>query len=359
VADSQLVDSIESLGTLDNGDQLLRLSCSLDYQPQVVEGEKPNSQWLMVTPAGKQVARDSRTFTFADLTAICGKTELPLLVDYEHLSEQPDGSTRAAGWIEDLVPDETGSRFGVPGIYARVEWTPQGLEDVSTLAYRFLSPVILVSGQEAVVSQLISVALTNTPALHMTSIDQVRARFSRLGTFTPQKERMLPEQLKALCATLGVDESADDSVIVEASTTLKAMCAKLSTELQEARATVTSTQAELAEIKAQSFRNEVEATLAQASKDGKVTPAQASKYREFCSNQQNLTLFKDVVLPSLPALCGAAPKSVPGTDDGILLDSPVVEHLKSQGLTEAQIKQATAHNKASKSKRGQHASVEE
>jgi len=56
-----------------------------------------------------------------------------LLVDYEHLSHEPRGSTEAAGWIEGLEgrPD---------GLWAAIRWSQAGRAAVEGGQYRYLSP---------------------------------------------------------------------------------------------------------------------------------------------------------------------------------------------------------------------------
>lgn len=356
VVDSTQLDSTsQSLGVLQDGSELLRLSCRVEYQPLVETSSEaptsPSGQWIQITPAGLSATRDGRAFDFASLISIIANTELPMLVDWEHESELPEGSTRAAGWIEDLVADPQGDRFGVPGIYARVEWTPSGLRDVANLEYRFLSPVLLVSATDSQALSLVSVALTNTPALTMQSIDSVRARFSRAGRNFSTRERMVEDSLKALCKALEVEESADEVVILESAKLLKEQCSKLTDELQVATSEAATLKAELAEIKLQAFRSEVDQVLAQASRDGKVTPAQQGKYREFCSDRKSFELFRDTVLPSLPSLLGPAPKSIaPAEDD--LPAAPYIEACRKAGLTDQQIKDAL---KLQKTTRGQRA----
>jgi phage I-like protein len=108
--------------------------------------------------AGTTTTRDKRTFKITSLAQVIAASETPMLVDWEHQSESWTGSTKAAGWIEALEASPT-------GVWGRVTWTPDGQRDVSSRAYRFLSPVIELDSDTRVALKLISVALTNKPAL--------------------------------------------------------------------------------------------------------------------------------------------------------------------------------------------------
>jgi len=91
-----------------------------------------------------------------------------IVVDFEHQTQggaysSPDGTAPAAGWIRfpqglEIVPGR--------GIFATVEWTPRASEMIARREYRFLSPVVMVRNDDRVVVNLLSVALTNTPAIH-------------------------------------------------------------------------------------------------------------------------------------------------------------------------------------------------
>jgi phage I-like protein len=85
-------------------------------------------------------------------------------IDYEHQTQggqfsSPDGKAPAAGWIKriEAVPGQ--------GIFGIVSWTPAGGQAVSNREYRYLSPVVLVRKADGKAVQLVSVGLTNTPAI--------------------------------------------------------------------------------------------------------------------------------------------------------------------------------------------------
>jgi phage I-like protein len=89
-------------------------------------------------------------------------TDLP--IDYEHQTlggvySSPTGQAPAAGWIKRLVGE-----VGV-GLFAEIEWTPQGRSIVAAKAYRYLSPVAVVRRADRKLVGIHSAALTNKPAI--------------------------------------------------------------------------------------------------------------------------------------------------------------------------------------------------
>ena len=83
---------------------------------------------------------------------------IDIVIDYEHQTLK-DVQAPAGGWIKELF-------FESNGIFAKVEWTKKEKDYLKNREYRYLSPVVLVRGKDRKVSQLHSVALTNTPAIN-------------------------------------------------------------------------------------------------------------------------------------------------------------------------------------------------
>lgn len=187
----EMFRSAQSLGCVAGGEHVRVAFEVQQFEPQQAD------KWLHVLPLGKVEARDGRTFQVQDAAALLKACELPMLVDWEHRSEFFMGSSEAAGWIEDLLVEPGSGRFPSPGVWGRVDWTPKGREQTESKAYRYLSPVLLLdvppgdavsrsAFETRTVLKIASVALTNTPALHMQSIDSFRASFStRLAETVP------------------------------------------------------------------------------------------------------------------------------------------------------------------------------
>lgn len=92
----------------------------------------------------------------ADLISQLEKSGKPILYDYEHNSLW--GDSIAAGWITKLV------YVAGKGLYGCVEWVDDAAQAIAAKKYRYSSPCFLYDHTGRIV-QLLSVALTNNPAL--------------------------------------------------------------------------------------------------------------------------------------------------------------------------------------------------
>lgn len=126
----------------------------------------------------------------AALIALFESGGKPILYDYEHNSLY--GDSRAAGWIDKLVyvPDQ--------GMFAHVDWTPRAAEDIANKVLCYSSPYFYFDTKTGAVIQLISVALTNNPALG----DLGAVGLKRKGNFhqTAATEKEAPMGDKELAA---------------------------------------------------------------------------------------------------------------------------------------------------------------
>lgn len=103
----------------------------------------------------------------ADLIAQLETSGKPILYDYEHNSLW--GDSRAAGWITKLV------YVAGRGLFGRCEWVPDAAEEISKKVYRYSSPCFLFDVKTGRPTHLLSVALTNNPALgDLGAVDLVR-----------------------------------------------------------------------------------------------------------------------------------------------------------------------------------------
>jgi phage I-like protein len=344
----------EFLGQLANGRELLRASCELDVE--AASEDKP--RWIHILPGGTKVeSRDGRKFTVESHNDIVAATKLPMLVDWEHLSES--GDTRAAGWVEELKvePPSAGDRSG---IWGRVDWTGKGKPDVSSKQYRYLSPVVVGKRdlQTFNVKSLRSVALTNRPALDMHGIDAFREQLrAQLGPIATEPSNMDANIRTAIATAFGLQPEATDEQLVAAAkpiiesakgggeaASLRTACASLTQDLNAERARVTTLETELASFRTQSAKTEVEAFFDKAAREGRVPPAARDKWLAFSlESPANFKTFKEVIYPELVPVAGRAPKGKPpaGKAGEKFSDkSPFGvnrQALKEMGFTEAQI----------------------
>lgn len=303
----------QSLGKLADGRELVRMLCEVETN-KGDDGKVTLPEWIHIMPAGPLVeARDGRSFQVIDLLGVAAKTELPLVIDWDHESEW--GKTRAGGWVEELrVQDSADGEMPRAGIWGRTTWTPEGEADVAARAYRFLSPVLILASESRDVQQIVSVAMTNRPALRMHGLDSFRERLSQ--QFGPladaQGGEMDAKSVSAIRSAFGLKADADDAAILNAATTaanaatsLREANSLLTTQLSAAQTKVTALEGQLTERTKAEFASKVESLLEQAAKAGKVTPADAEDWRKFClKSEDNLAMFEKTILPNLAEKAG-------------------------------------------------------
>ena len=172
----------QHLTTFADGRQLVRAVFELEADTSSIH----------ILPAGPLVAtRDERAFVVRDLAMVAARSELPILLDWEHRSEW-GGETRAAGWLTSL--DVRSS-----GLWGRVDWTPAGRADVDSRSYRYLSPVLILDGETREVRSVVSVALTNRPALKMAEIGaQAFSAYARSKGHSMTNNKLQPAARAAL-----------------------------------------------------------------------------------------------------------------------------------------------------------------
>jgi len=147
-----------------------------------------------------------------------------LLVDFEHESIQPEGSTEAAGWVTACTQRPDGT------LWARVRWSDAGRAALEGGRYRFCSPVLhseqRADGWHPVALQ--SLALTNRP---------------NLKGLTPLSHRENPTTItmNKIALALGLPETATETDILAA-------IAALQTERETATTTMANRELDAAGI---------------------------------------------------------------------------------------------------------------
>lgn len=131
------------------------------------------------------------------------KRGVDLVVDYEHQTLK-GVQAPAAGWIKELILKDK-------KILGRVEWTPVAAKYLENKEYRYLSPVIQVRDKDQKVMDLLSLALTNTPAIEgMTPI---------VNSINYEGGQNNMDLIKKLAQLLGLSEDATEEQVMEALTT--------------------------------------------------------------------------------------------------------------------------------------------
>lgn len=131
--------------------------------------DHPNVR-LRVLPAGIFRARDGRPQELpgwrmdgaiaARMVAAAGARTDDFVIDFEHASMMPGRQAPAAGWFRCLEWQEGDGLFATD-----VRWTDRARAMIIAREYRYLSPVFRFDARSGEVQALVSVALTNSPAL--------------------------------------------------------------------------------------------------------------------------------------------------------------------------------------------------
>jgi phage I-like protein len=225
-----------------------------------------------------------------------------MVIDYEHQTLS-GAEAPAAGWIKGLI------NKGSDGIWASVEWTPRALRYLRGREYRYLSPVFVKRALDNMVVRLVNTALTNQPAIDgMVPVVNRALPGAIKGASCPIKKRK-EDRMKKLFEALGLREDIGEEQ------TLKAVQAmKLENEALKARSATAakvvdalgldkgatpsevlgtieamkqgSAQAEAlgrkaAELEARLREGEAGELVAEAMKEGKITPSQKDWAREY------------------------------------------------------------------------------
>lgn len=317
--------------------------------------DAPSSVWHLLLPAGGFQARDGRgPFTVgdrADMDRIVAATRrrartTELMVDYDHqsmIAPKVGGTAPAAGWIKELEVRES-------GIYGRIEWLAATAAAIRRGRYRYLSPVFLPD-KSGRVQLLISVALTNTPAIDLQAV----AASALIDTGEPMDK---------IAQALGLAADASEAAILAAIGTFTAFrtnaaaavalaATATDTEIvaavQAARGTqpdprrfvpaeqVVQLQTQLAELQKGIATDKAAEAVDKAIAAGKLAPA--LKEWGLARAQADLADFEAFVAksPVLVAPGGRMAAKAAPTTEAVTLDESDIQAMRALGLTEAQM----------------------
>jgi len=156
-------------------------------------------------------------YSVADIGKVIAASRLPLSIDYDHLSDLPEGAgveKPAAGWISKLEAD-------ADGLWGLVEWTSRASAAIADKEYRFISPAFAHSKESGEIVRLMGAGLVNKPNFVMQAL---ASQSGDLPTDPSAKEKeatMNASQSAALCAALAIATDSDASAIVTAAQNLR------------------------------------------------------------------------------------------------------------------------------------------
>lgn len=177
--------------------------------------------------------------------ALIAAATRPVLFDRDH--ESIYGTTAAAGWIVALHY-ESGQ-----GLFGRCEWVGDAAEEIAGKVYRYLSPYFEFDPATGAVVRLISVALTNDPALN--DLGAVALKHQSQESNMPEPDTNVAALTKQVA-----DLNSNVAALTSENADLKSQVATLTKEKADAAAAADKKQ---------------HADLLQAAlTDGRLTPAQ-------------------------------------------------------------------------------------
>ncbi|MDH5258580.1 MAG: phage protease, partial [Gammaproteobacteria bacterium] len=268
-------------------------------------------EWVQLVPAGNDVTGiDGRSWINDKPEAVVeyfkskqskGR-DLPF--DWNHSTElkAPKGEdSPAAAWGKEMEVREGGS------IWVRTEWNERGRNSVVTKEYRYLSPVLAYEINTGRIVGIDSVALTNTPNLHLMALNSEQN--TNLPNLNNKESVMTPEQLKQLAKHLGLDEDASAEVILTAANSLKQEhTAALNSaqnpsldkfvpraDFDSAVARANNAEQKLKDDADSKLNAEIDTAINSALAVGKITPATKEYHTAMCKQEGGLDRFKAYV----------------------------------------------------------------
>jgi phage I-like protein len=280
-----------------------------------------------------------------------------LPIDENHatdLAAPKGGSAPAFGWMKNLCADASGA------ICADVEWTERGREALAKKEYRFISPVFLFN-EKSEINCILRAALTNSPNLLLPALN------SEQSSYEEPEKNIIKEtfmDLKALCAALGLPETATEAEVLAAAKSLNASKASTSAQTDTSRVDLTAyapradlnametralaAEKQLAELNAAQLKKDAEAAVDEAIKNRKIAPASRTEYLALCSTQAGLESFKKIAAAS-PAIIGTdaqVPEGAPpAAEGGTALNAEDISVRKALGYSDEEIKKSTGGTK--------------
>lgn len=279
------------------------------------DGKAP--EWIELIPAGPTVlGRDGRTWLFDDLAQglvldAFTSRGIDMVVDWEHASEilAPSGQPApASGWVDQLE-----IRDGA--LWGHIDWTPTAAAQVASREYRFLSPVFDYDLTFMRISRMVSVGLTNKPNLFLTALNHE----------TQEHHVPLPT---ALCAALGIAESATENDAIAAAAQLKTAAAARNNEQPDLNRFVPRPDFDAMQTRALNAENAVAANqrteqektinteIDAALKAGKITPATTDYHRAACSEKGGLDRFREYVKAAPIVADASGLSTIPPSNSG-------------------------------------------
>ena len=293
--------------------------------------------WIELLPPGPIIkGRDGRRWLLPDPQPVIdafAQLGRPLVVDWEHATETraPQGlDAPASGWI-----DQIEIRSGGP-IWGRVAWTPRAIDQIAAKEYRYISPVIQYQRDTLEIVAITSAALTNTPNLTLTALNQQgtpmnddlleRLRYLlNLPTLATVEEILaemdkLRDQVAAAPTDTAGNRPSLSALLATALNRTEVQPLEKFVPRADYDATLiraTNAEQKLAAIETAQRDAEIAGLVESALQAGKITPATKDYYLAMCRSTGGVEAFKAFVEKATPVVGGGNPPlngKPPGTD---------------------------------------------
>ncbi|AJF00056.1 phage protease [Pandoraea apista] len=233
-----------------------------------------------ILPPGPFRALDGRPFDCAawqlDATIAAGVISLAaqrqndILIDFDHqsLNKEKNGQrAEAAGWI----PRTLEWREGKGLVATNISWVGDTAELITSKKYRYISAVFFYSPATGAVLEIISVALTNTPALD--GLEALAALARKHTTNHERESEMSPQELAAL--TIERDDLKSQLAALTAERDgLQTNIAALTAERDGLKSTLDAIEREKVEAALTAEKSQLAELVQAALSDGRLAPAQ-------------------------------------------------------------------------------------
>lgn len=265
----------------------------------------------------------------AVIAAVATRTN-DMLIDYEHqslLSAKNGKEAPAAGWIK---PDSLVFDADKGLLATAVQWTPKAESYIKGKEYRYISPVFYYDPATGAILDVVSVALTNTPAID--GMDEVSLAAAGLLISSNSEDSLMDELLEQLRWLLNLPLTSTQADIMAELDKLKAMiggsaenaaATSLLTVLADKNAAIAALQSatpdpaqfvpvaalsaaneELAALRSEKAERDIEGLIGPALNDGRLLPAQEQWARDLGkTNLAALSTFLSTAQP-IAALTG-------------------------------------------------------
>ena len=326
---------------------------------------------IQLFPLGEFSARDGRPgkvkgatakswrLTNEDAQALIkrwGQRATRVVVDYEHqthLSDTNGQPAPAAGWI-------VGLELTSDGLYAAVEWTDRARAAIRAKEYQYISPVFFWDKTTGAVLELVSVGLTNNPALDgmepaqakteggILHMDKILAMLRKLlGLPDAADEAACTAALAALPQEnlLALLKSKDDALTATQTALAAAKATPPDTAQYVSMATFSTVQSEAAQLRAKVAELEgaqsvaaLSAEIDAALKDGRLAASVKDWAIDMAKNNPDTLRAFLRAAPPIPALAGqqSAANGQPGDGAGLAALTADDKYVCAQlGMTEA------------------------